>query len=101
MRAERELDRRAKAHAWEQRKATKDNLLAALAAFEQMSKDLDRAESLRRFRDRVKAHPSPPTELASRLKQLTLMADWLDPLVKAPWPEIDDVGGKNQHGSWW
>lgn len=101
VRAERELDRRAKAHAWEQRKATKDNLLAALAAFEQMSKDLDRAESLRRFRDRVKAHPSPPTELASRLKQLTLMADWLDPLVKAPWPEIDDVGGKNPHGSWW
>jgi hypothetical protein len=100
VRAERELERREKAQAWEQRKANKDSLLAALAAFEQMSKDLDRAESLRRFRDRVQAHPSPPAELISSLEQLTLMADWLDPLVKARWPEVDDVGERNPHGTY-
>ena len=71
-----------------------------MLTFEQMSKDLDRAESLRRFRDRVKAHPSPPAELIGSLEQLTLMADWLDPLIKAPWPGVDDVGEKNPHGSY-
>jgi hypothetical protein len=101
VRAERELHRRAMAQAWEQKKANKDNLITRLKEFEQMSKDLDRAESLRRFRDRVKAHHAPPADLISSLEQLTLMADWLDPLVKAPWPEVDDVGESNPHGSYW
>lgn len=100
VRAEREKERRAKAQAWEQKKANKTQLLAALEAFERMSKDLDRAESLRRLRDRIKAHPSPPPSLASGLEQITLMADWLDPLVKAAWPEVDDVGDRNPHGSY-
>ncbi len=101
VRAERELERREKAQAWEQRKANKDNLIARLKAFEQMSKDLDRAESLRRFRDRVQAHPSPPVELANSVELMTLMANWLDPLVRASWPEVDDIGERNPHGSYW
>ena len=99
VRAERELARRAKAQEWDAAKANKDSLLAKLAAFEKMAKDLDRARLLRRFIEDVAASKTAPAELIDRLKLMTLMANWLDPLVKAPWPEVDEVADRNPYGS--
>lgn len=101
VRAERELARRRKAQDWETAKANKDALLAKLAAFEKMAKDLDRARSLRRLMDEVAANQAVPAELVGSLELMALMADWLDPLVKAPWPEVDGVAGKNPYGALW
>lgn len=101
VRAERELARRKKAQEWEAAKANKDTLLATLAAFEKMAKDLDRARSLRRFVDEIAASLAAPAELVGSLELMALMADWLDPLVKAPWPEVDDIGERNPYGSLW
>jgi hypothetical protein len=101
VRAERELARRAKAQKWDAAKANKDSLLAKLAAFEKMAKDLDRARSLRRFIEDVAASKTAPAELIDRLKLMTLMANWLDPLVKAPWLEVDEVADRNPYGSLW
>jgi hypothetical protein len=98
---QRELDRRMKSEAWEKRKTEKDMLLNRLAAFEKMAHDLDRAESLRRLGERVRTSPAAPAELAASLDQLTLMANWLDPLVKAAWPELDEVPEKNPFGRIW
>jgi hypothetical protein len=101
VRAERELARRKKAKEWDAAKANKDALLAKLTAFEKMAKDLDRARSLRRLMDEIAASPAAPAELASSLELMALMADWLDPLVKTPWPEVDAIGDWNPHGSLW
>lgn len=72
-------------------------LLAQLTAFEKMATDLDRARSLRRFMDEIAASKAAPAELVGSLELMALMADWLDPLVKAPWPEVDGVGDRNPH----
>ena len=101
VRAERELARRVKAQAWETEKANKDALLAALAGFEKMAKDLDRSRSLRRLMKEIVASPAAPAELVDSLELMALMADWLDPLVKAPWPEVDGVSERNPYGSLW
>jgi hypothetical protein len=102
VRAERERARQKKAEEWEVAKANKDSLLAQLAEFEKMAKDLDRARSLRRLRDDIAASQnSAPVELVSGLALIGQMADWLDPLIKAPWPEVDSVGDRNPFGSFW
>jgi len=102
VRAERELARRKKAQEWEAAKANKDSLLATLAGFEKMAKDLDRARSLRRLMEEIAAHQDwAPAELVKSLELMARMADWVDPLVKAPWPEIDSVGDTNPFGSLW
>ena len=101
VRAEREAVRRRKSQEWDVAKANKDAQLAQLARFEKMAKDLDRAQSLRRFIDEITASTAAPTELVGSLELMALMADWLDPLVKAPWPEVDGVGERNPHGSLW
>lgn len=101
VRAERERARRKKTQEWEAAKANKDSLLAKLTAFEKMAKDLDRARSLRRFMDEIAASPAAQAELVGSLDLIALMADWLDPLVKAPWPEVDSVGDRNPHGGIW
>lgn len=101
VRAERELARRKKAQEWAAAKANKEALLAKLAAFEKMATDLDRARSLRRLMEEVAASKAAPAELTGSLVLMALMADWLDPLVKAPWPEVDGVGDRNPHGSLW
>lgn len=101
LRAERELVRRRNAQEWEAAKANKDALLATLARVENMAKDLDRARSLRRFMDEIAASQAAPAELVGKLELMALMADWLDPLVRAPWPEVDGVGDKNPHGGLW
>lgn len=88
VRAEHELARRAKAQKWDVAKANKDSLLAKLAAFEKMAKDLDCARSLRRFMEEVAASKTAPADLVDGLELMALMADWLAPLVKASWPEV-------------
>lgn len=100
VRAEREKTRRMKAQEWEIAKKSKDALLAQLSGFETMAKDLDRARSLRRLMDEIAASPAAPAELVGSLELMALMADWLDPLVKAPWP-VDGVGDRNPHGALW
>lgn len=101
VRAEREAVRLRKSQEWDVAKAQKDSLLKQLAAFEKMAKDLDRARSLRRFMDEIVASKSAPAELIGSLELMALMADWLDPLTKASWPEVDGVGDRNPHGSLW
>lgn len=101
VRAERELARRQKAQEWDAAKANKDSLLARLAAFEKMAKDLDRARSLRRLMDEIAASKTAPADLVDGLELMALMANWLDPLVKAPWPEVDAIGDRNPHGTLW
>lgn len=99
--AEREAVRRRKSQEWNVAKAHKDVLLKQLASFEEMAKDLDRARSLRRFMDEIAASKTAPAALVGSLELMALMADWLDPLVKAPWPEVDGVGDRNPHGGLW
>jgi hypothetical protein len=102
VRAEREAARRKKAQEWGAAKANKDSLLAKLAEFEKMANDLDRARSLRRLMNDVEAsQASAPIGLFENLELMARMADWLDPLVKAPWPEVDSVGDRNPFGSYW
>lgn len=101
VRAERELARRKKAQEWDAAKANKDALLVKLASFEKMAKDLDRARSLRRLMGEIAASKTAPAELVDSLELMALIANWIDPLVKAPWPEVDGVGDKNPHGSVW
>ena len=101
VRAERESGRHRKAQEWEAAKANKDVLLAQLAGFEKMAKDLDRSRTLRRLMEEIVASPAAPAELVGRLELMALMADWLDPLVKAPWPEVDSVSERNPYGSVW
>lgn len=79
----------------------KDSLLAELSTFEKMAMNLERARSLRRLRDEIAAYPAAPAELVAKLELMALMADWLDPLVKAEWPEVDSVGDKNPYGTLW
>jgi len=101
VRAERESVRRMKAQQWEMAKRNKDALLAQLTSFEKLSKDLDRARSLRRLIDEIVASKAAPEELAGSLELMALMANWLDPLVKAEWPDVDGVGDRNPHASLW
>jgi hypothetical protein len=102
VRAERELTRRKKAKEWDAAKANKDSLLAILAGFEQMARDVDRARSLRRLMNGVEANQaSAPVELVKNLDLMARMADWLDPMVRAPWPEVDAVGDRNPFGNLW
>lgn len=102
VRAEREQARRKSAEEWEVAKAHKDSLLGQLGEFEKMAKDLDRARSLRRLVDDVLANQATaPAELVSSIELIAHMADWLDPLVKAPWPEVDSIGDKNPFKSFW
>lgn len=101
LRAEREVVRRRKSQEWDVAKAHKDSLLKQLASFEKMATDLDRARSLRRMMDKISASKSAPAALIGSLELMAFMADWLDPLVKAPWPEVDGIGEWNPHGGLW
>jgi len=101
LRAERELVRRSKAREWEAAKSNKDQLLATLASFEKIAADLDRARSLRRLMNEIVTSKTASAELVRDLELMAVMADWLDPLVKAPWPEVDEVADRNPYGSLW
>lgn len=102
VRAERERARQRSAEGWEVAKAQKDLLLGQLGEFEKMAKDLDRARSLRRLLEDVLANQATaPAQLVSNVELIAHMADWLDPLVKAPWPEVDSVGDKNPFKNFW
>jgi hypothetical protein len=101
VRSERESARRIKAQEWETAKKNKEALLAQLTALEKMAKDLDRARSLRRFMDEIAASKAAPAELVGSLELMAMMADWLDPLVKASWPEVDGIADKNPYVGLW
>ncbi len=101
LRAEREAVRIDKAQSWDLAKENKNKLLSKLATFETMANDLDRARSLRRFIAEIKAENSAPVELKESVEMMTIMANWLDPLVKAPWPGVDGIGEKNPYGNLW
>jgi hypothetical protein len=101
LREERELTRRKKAQDWEAAKLNKDALLMTLARFEKMASDLNRARSLRRLIDEIEKTSAAPAELVGNLELMTLMADWLDPLIRAPWAEVDGVSDKNPFGGFW
>lgn len=102
VRAERERARQRNAEKWEVAKAQKDSLLGQLSEFEKMAKDLDRARSLRRLIEEVLANQTTaPAQIVSNVELIAHMADWLDPLVKAPWPEVDSVGDKNPFKHFW
>lgn len=51
--------------------------------------------------DEAAARPTAPAELVGSLELIALMANWRDPLVKAPGPEVDSVGDSNPYGSLW
>jgi len=101
LRDERELTRRKKAQEWEAAKTAKEGLLAKLAGFEKMANDLDRARSLRRLIGEIGKSTAAPAELVDNLELIALMADWLDPLIQAPWAEVDSVADKNPYGGIW
>lgn len=96
--AERARERERRAHEWRAQKETKDKLLKDLARLEDMAKNLDRAESLRRLTVKLEACSGPRTNLCEELELLTKLADWLDPTTHEPWPGIDDVPDQNPYG---
>lgn len=102
VRAERERARQKKAEEWEVAKAQKDSLLGQLSEFEKLAKNLDRARSLRRLIEDVLANQATaPAQLVSNVELIAHMADWLDPLVNAPWPEVDSIEDKNPFKNFW
>ena len=58
LRHEKQLERDRKTKIWEAQKAQKDALLKQLEAYEQMARNLDRAESLRRLAGKIQGHPN-------------------------------------------
>jgi hypothetical protein len=64
-----------------------------------MATDLDRGRSICRFMDEIAVSKTAPAELVDRLELMALMADWLDPLAKAPWPEVDGLGHESARQS--
>lgn len=60
-----------------------------------------------RFRSRANCDLAPVKNLGGsrehtdNLELMALMADWLNALVKAPWPEVDSGGDRNPYGSLW
>jgi hypothetical protein len=96
--AERARERERLSREWQTRKEAKDKLLHRLASLEEMAKNLDRAQSLRRLKAKLEASAGLRTDLCEDLELLTKLADWLDPLTHAPWPGIDDVPDRNPYG---
>lgn len=101
VRADPKSGRRRNSQEWNVANAHKDLLLKQFASLEQMATDLDRARSICRLMGAIAASRWAPAELLGSLELMALMADWLDPMVKAPWPEVDGVGDKNPHGGLW
>jgi len=96
--AERARERERRSNAWRAQKEAKDKLLQTLARLEEIARNLDRAESLRRLKAKLDSCGSFRADLCEELDLLTKLAEWLDPSTHAPWPEIDDVPDKNPYG---
>jgi hypothetical protein len=96
--AERARERERLSREWQTRKEVKDKFLQQLAGLEEMAKNLDRAESLRRLKIKLEASADLRTDLCQDLVLLAKLADWLDPSTHVPWPGIDDVPDKNPYG---
>lgn len=66
--------------------------LAKLESFEKLALDADRATSLRNLSALLEANrESSPYATPENLAWIRNAADWLDPLVKRHWPEVDDA----------
>lgn len=89
-----------KSEEWAAANAVKYTLLAKLSAFEKMAKELTWPSHFVRLAEEIGASKAAPDELVNQLDLLLRMADWLDPLVKAPSPNIDKVADKNPHRLW-
>lgn len=85
---------------WEIQKSRKDALLKQFSTFENMAKNADRADALRRLVKRANNQSETPPALLNSLELISLMADWLDPLIRKHWPDVDDVPEHNPHRSW-
>jgi hypothetical protein len=96
--AERGRERERRSHEWKAQKEAKDKLLETLARLEDMARNLDRAESLRRLKAKLEVCGGLRADLYGELELLTKLADWLDPMTHESWPGIDDVPDKNPHG---
>jgi len=96
--AERARERERLSREWQTRKEIKDKFLQKLAGLEELAKNLDRAESLRRLKIKLDASAGLLPDLCPDLELLTTLADWLDPSTHAPWPGVDDVPDKNPYG---
>jgi hypothetical protein len=96
--AERARERERLSREWQARKEAKDKFLHRLAGFEDMARNLDRAESLRRLKARLEASTEPGTIPCEDLELLARLADWLDPSTHAPQPGVDDVPDRNPYG---
>lgn len=100
LRHQRELERQRRVEIWEDRKSIKDALLAKLESFERMTRNLDRAESLRRLAAKIDDSATAAPSLKMDVDLIMKMANWIDPLVREPWPEVDDVSDRNPHSYW-
>lgn len=98
IRADKARERERLSREWQIQKEARDKLLHRLAGLEEMAKNLDRADSLRRLRAKLGASAGLRTDLCEDLELLTKLADWLDPLTHTPWPGIDDVPDSNPYG---
>jgi hypothetical protein len=81
IRHEKQLERNRKTQIWQEQKIRKDALLKQLGTFEKMAQNLDGAEALRRLATKLGESSQPSPELTAKLKLLTDMADWLDPVA--------------------
>jgi DNA repair ATPase RecN len=95
--AERARERERLSRDWQTRKEAKDKLLHRLGNLEEMAKNLDRAESLRRLKAKLEASAGLRSDIFEVLELLTKLADWLDPLTHTPWLGIDDVADRNPY----
>lgn len=64
-----------------------------------MAKDLGCFLLLRRLIGEIAASKTALADLVCSPELLALMADWLPPLVKAPWSEVDGIGDRKLHRS--
>ena len=96
--AERARERERRSHEWRAQKEVKDKLLKTLVRLEDMARNLDRAESLRRLKAKLEAYQGPRSDLCKELELLAKLANWLDPTTHESWHEIDDVPDQNPYG---
>jgi hypothetical protein len=96
--AERTRERERRSHEWRAQKEVKDELLKTLARLEDMARNLDRAESLRRLKAKLETYQGPRSDFCKELELLAKLANWLDPTTHESWPEIDDVPDQNPYG---
>lgn len=81
---------RARWEAAERRQAIRQQNLERLKNVEALAERLDRANRLRVYADKLAAsHPAHPDTVEAEVAWIRRAANWLDPLVRSRWPEVD------------